>query len=234
MSTRTWPLAALILGLATLGFFIALGAQPAVTEIYERSQAATAVSAFQRAETPADLAFVFGAPADPRVIAAQDAINTLDLYGFIPAYTLFLAAAAIMLGGMGNRWAQAAIGFAVLGGLADVVETWKQLQVTADLDNAAAHLPIAPWHWLKYAALGLNGVAVASLCISAEKKRWILGLIALAPFPLVAAAFTELVSPRLFSAAFAVYWIAILVIAGMELVKPAARFSEAQAKGSRA
>jgi hypothetical protein len=225
MSARAWPLATLILGLVTLGLFIALGAQPAVTEIYERTQVATAVSAFQRAETPADIAVVFGTPPDARVIAAQNAINTLDLYGFTPAYALFLAAAAIMLGGLRNRWAQVAIVFGLIGALADVVETWKQLQLTADLANVEAHLPIAPWHWLKYAALALNGVAIASLCISAEKKRWIIAVLALLPFPLVAGAYAELWSPRPFAGAFAAYWIGLLVLGAIETVR---------AKGSRA
>lgn len=219
MSARAWPLTTLILGLVTLGFFVALGAQPAVTEIYERTQVATAVSAFQRAETPADIAVVFGTPPDARVIAAQNAINTLDLYGFIPAYALFLAAASIMLGGLRNRWTQVAIVFGLIGALADVIETWKQLQLAADIANAEAHLPIAPWHWLKYAALALNGVAIASLCISAEKKRWIMAVLALLPFPLVAGAYAELWSPRLFSGAFAAYWIALLVLGAIETVR---------------
>ncbi len=219
MSARAWPLTTLILGLVTLGFFVALGAQPAVTEIYERTQVATAVSAFQRAETPADIAVVFGTPPDARVIAAQNAINTLDLYGFIPAYALFLVAAAIMLGGLRNRWAQIAIVFGLIGALADVVETWKQLQLTADIANVEAHLPIAPWHWLKYAALALNGVAIASLCISAEKKRWIIAVLALLPFPLVAGAYAELWSPRLFAGAFAAYWIGLLVLGAIETVR---------------
>ena len=219
MSARAWPLTTLILGLVTLGFFVALGAQPAVTEIYERTQVATAVSAFQRAETPADIAVVFGTPPDARVIAAQNAINTLDLYGFIPAYALFLVAAAIMLGGLRNRWAQIAIVFGLIGALADVVETWKQLQLTADIANVEAHLPIAPWHWLKYAALALVGVAIASLCISAEKKRWIIAVLALLPFPLVAGAYAELWSPRLFAGAFAAYWIGLLVLGAIETVR---------------
>lgn len=223
MSARAWPLATLILGLVTLGLFLALGMQAPVAEIYERDQVAPAVSTFQRAETLGDIAVVFGTPVDPRVVAAQDAINTLDLYGFIPAYALFLTAAAIMLGGLRNRWTQAAIAFGLIGALADVIETWKQLQLTADIANAEAHLPIAPWHWLKYAALALNGVAVASLGITSEKKRWILAVIALLPLPLVAASYVDLLSTRIFAAAFAAYWIALLVVGGIETVrKPAA------------
>jgi hypothetical protein len=219
VSARLWPLATLILGLATLGFFVGLGSQPAVTAIYERAEVSAAVSLFQRAETPADIVRVFGSPADERVIAAQDAINTLDLWGFIPAYGLFLVAAAIMLGGLKNRWTQAAIVFALIGAAADAVETWKQLQVTANIDNPEAYLPIAPWHWLKYLALALNGVAVASIALTAEKRRAIIAIIALLPLPLVVAAYADVLSTRVFAGAFGLYWVALLALGGVELLR---------------
>ncbi|MBX9746800.1 MAG: hypothetical protein K2X34_07855 [Hyphomonadaceae bacterium] len=223
MNARIWPLATLILGLVTLGFFVALGSQPAVTAIYERTEVSQAVSLFQRAESSADLVQVFGFPVDERVVAAQNAINTLDLWGFIPAYALFLAAAAIMLGGLKNRWTQVAVVFALLGAAADAVETWKQLQITADLENAEAHLPIALWHWLKYLALALNGVAVASIALTAEKRRVILAVIALLPLPLVVASYADLLSTRVFAGAFGLYWVTLLALAGVELFrKPAA------------
>ncbi len=219
MRARAWPLTTLIFGLATLGFFAALGSQPAVTAIYERSQVSQAVSAFQRAETLSDIVFVFGSPVDERVVAAQNAINTLDLYGFIPAYALFLVAAAIMLGGLRNRWTQAAIVFALLGAAFDAVETWKQLQLTADIDNAEAHLPIATWHWLKYLGLALNGVAITSLALTEEKRRWILAVIAFLPLPAVVVAYMDLAPVTAFSAAFALYWISLLVFSVIELVR---------------
>jgi hypothetical protein len=228
MSGRTWPIATLVFGLATLGFFFALGAQPAVRAVYPANEISIAVSAFQRAETISDIALVFGYPADPARVAAMDALNTLDLWGFIPAYALFLAAAAIMLGGLRNRWTQAAIVFALIGAAGDAIETWKQLQLTANIENPEAHLPIAPWHWLKYGALALNGVAVTSLCFTSDKKRMILGVIALAPLPLVAASYMDLLSTRIFAGVFAVYWVALLLIAAKEAVRPSAPAIDSQ------
>lgn len=221
MSVRAWPLITLIFGLATLGVFVALGSQPEVTAVYERTQVSAAVSAFQRAETQSDIAVVFGTPVDDRVVAAQNAINTLDLYGFIPAYALFLAAAAIMLGGLRKRWTQAAILFALLGAAFDAVETWKQLQLTADIENAEAHLPIAIWHWLKYAALALNGVAVTSLALTLEKRRPILALIAFLPLPAVALAYMDFAPTTAFSAAFALYWVTLLALSVIALARKA-------------
>lgn len=217
MKARALPIAALVFGLLTLATFLMLGSSEAVRAAYEPSEVSLAVSAFQRSETVADIVAVFGIPPDPAKIAAMNALNTMDLYGFIPAYTLFLCLIAIVLGGLRNRWVQAAIVFAVLGGVFDAIETWKQLQLTADLQNTEAHLPIATWHWLKYGALALNGVAVASLCI--VNKRWILGVIALLPFPFVLSGYLDLTSPRLFAAAFALYWIALLVMSVIETVR---------------
>lgn len=220
MIKRPWPLLTLAFGIATLIAFVSLGGQEAVRAAYAANEVSVAVSAFQRAETPADIAMVFGWPADSARIAAMDALNTVDLWAFIPAYVLFLSAAAVMLGGRANRWTQLAIVFAVLGGAFDAIETWKQLQLTANINDVAPHLPIAPWHWLKYAALALNGVAIASLCFTSEKTRWVLGVIALIAFPLVIASYMEFLSTRAFAAAFAAYWIALLVVSAIEAVRP--------------
>jgi hypothetical protein len=219
VTARTLPLLTLALGIATLIAFLWLGGQPAVRAVYASNEVALAVSAFQRAETMQDIVLVFGYPVDDARVAAMDALNRLDLWAFIPAYALFLTAAAIMLGGLRNRWTQAAIAFALIGAAADAVETWKQLQLTADMSNAEAHLPIAPWHWLKYAALALNGVAITSLCLTLEKRRVILAVVAVAPFPLVALAYMGAISPRAFSAGFTLYWVALLVIAAIESVR---------------
>lgn len=218
MTGRAWPLATLILGLATLVSLLWLGMAPEVEQVYTRGEVGPAVSAFQRAETTADLARVFGDPPNPAIVAAQDVINTRDLYVFIPAYALFLVAAALMLGARGPAL-YAAIGFALIGAGVDVLETMRQLRVTADLESAAAHLPIAPWHWAKYLALALNGAAIAAICFMAARKRWLVGVLALAPLPLVLAAWAGVISPRMFSAAFAAYWLALLALAAIMLVR---------------
>ncbi|MGD9979449.1 MAG: hypothetical protein AB7H66_00375 [Hyphomonadaceae bacterium] len=219
MSGRILSLVTLVLGLITLGAFVWLGVAPEVTSVYERSEVALAVSEFQRSITTADLARVFGDPADPAIVAAQDSINSRDLWAFIPAYTLFLIAAALMLSEMRGLITWAAILFAVLGGAADAVETYLQLCVTGDFANAERYLPIATWHWAKYLALAFNGLAAAALCLLAARKRWIIGVIALAPLPLVLLAWAGVTSPRLFSAAFAAYWIGLLVLAAIETVR---------------
>src|SRR5690606_37412201 len=150
---KTWPLTALVFGLATLIVFAAFNFMPAVTQVYAPGEMAPALSAFQRAEAMGDLQSVLGNPPDARGVAAMDAINTLDLYAFIPAYLVFLIAAAVMVAGAARALAWPAIAFGALGAAADVGETYRQLLVTADWASAQQHLPIAPWHWAKYTLL---------------------------------------------------------------------------------
>ncbi|MEZ6024000.1 MAG: hypothetical protein R3C16_11435 [Hyphomonadaceae bacterium] len=218
MSGRTLPLATLILGVVTLIMLVLLSSSPEVRAVYSSSDVGLAVSAFQRAETPADIAAVFGDPADPARVAAMDALNTLDLWGFIPAYTLFLCVAALWLGGS-SVWRWGAIAFALIGAGADAVETWRQLELTANIQNPQANLPIAPWHWAKYLALALNGWAVAAMCYLGEKPRRILGVLAALPLPMVALAYFDVTSPRLFSLAFGLFWIGLLVTAAWGLFR---------------
>jgi|CXWL01.1.fsa_nt_gi hypothetical protein len=221
MTTRFWPLLTIAGGLATLGVFVGFNFMPAVSTVYSQGTVGDAVSLFQRAETVADIAAVFGEPPSAAIIAAQDAINRLDLYGFIPAYTLFLVAgAAVLAGGVRKPLAWAAIAPALVGAGADVVETLQQLRLTADMSNAAAHLPIAPAHWVKYAALGANGFGVAAIALLGARKRQVLAVLALAPLPCVLTVWAGFADDtRLFSAAFGFYWVALLVLAIMEMVR---------------
>jgi hypothetical protein len=219
MSGRLVPLAALIFGLATLAAFLWLGAAPEVTALYSRSEVALVVSEFQRSVTTQDLARVFYSPADPAIVAAMDVLNTRDLYAFIPAYALFLIAAAIMIGGARHPVTWIAVAFGVLGAAMDVVETIIQLRITADFANADQHLPVATWHWLKYSALALNGLVIAALCLLAPTKRWIVGVAAFLPLPLVLLAWAGITEPRLFSVAFILYWVALLALAAIETAR---------------
>jgi hypothetical protein len=221
MSSRLWPILASVFGVATLGVFVAFGQLPEAAAVYQPQEVGLAVSAFQRSTTLADLAVVFGDPANSAIIAAMDAINTLDLYAFIPAYTIFLIAAAFMLGaGRSPSMIWAAIVGALVGAGGDVVETYQQIQLTADYQNAAVHLPlIAPSHWVKYFGLGACAALLGVLSLTGARKRWIIGVLAMLTLPLVAAAFAGLIEARVFAGALGVFWTALLVVALIEAVR---------------
>ncbi len=222
--SRAAALTACVAGFATLGAFASFSLLPETRAAFDSPDAmARTLSLFQRAESVGDLLRVFGGGETSEArVAAFHAINRVDLWAFIPAYVIFLIAGALLIGGgLSGPLVYAAIGFALIGGVADAVETVLQLRITADLANAAAQLPIAPWHWLKYGALALNGFALGGLCLLRSPQRWILGVTALLPLPAVLAAFSDLAEPRIFSAAFAVYWVALLGVAVLSLVRKA-------------
>ncbi len=209
---RLWSWLAILGGMATLAIFVGFNFLPAVTAVYAPGTLGEAVSAFQRAASMADLVAVFGDPPSAALLAAQDAVNRLDLYGFVPAYTLFLVAGAAMLaGGARQPMAWLAIGPALFGAGADAVETLAQLRLIADWENAAAHLPIAPWHWAKYLGLACNGLGVAAIALLGARKRYVLGALALLPLPCVLAVWGGLIADaQSLSAVFALYWVALL------------------------
>lgn len=214
MKRRVWPLAASVFGVIALATLIAFNLLPSVQAAYEPGMLTTALSLFQRAESAGDLVLVFGVPPNDAAIRAMHAVNTLDLWAFTPAYALFLCACALMLsGGTRSTSALLAILFGIGGAAADVVETAAQLRITADYDSALDHLPIAPWHWLKYGALAANAWVMAAICLLGERKRWVLGVLCALPLPAVVLAWLEFAPTRLFSLAFALAWVALLVVA---------------------
>jgi hypothetical protein len=116
-----------------------------------------ALSAFQLARTPEQLAGALGCPA--RVVMLND-MNTLDLAAFIPAYGAFLLfGAAVLARGRLRTLALAVIGAGVF---ADIVETATQLWIGARWpDLSPAMLPLlAAGSTIKFAGLGLGGAVL--------------------------------------------------------------------------
>lgn len=224
MSARAFAILAVIFGLATTGVVIGFGYLPEVSAIYGPGEVSPVVSEFQRAQTQDDLDLVFGSPPNADVVAALNAVNRLDLYAFIPAYTLFLIAAALMLAGGARRaWAWVMIAPALVGAVADAFETATQLQLTGDWNRTSEILPlIAPAHWVKYGVLGVNAAAVAGFCMFNAPRRWLLGAAALPVLPaLLVVLFGVVDQPRLFSAAFALFWVTLLLVSVREALRRA-------------
>lgn len=218
---RLWPLATALLGVATLVILAAFSALPDVRVAYPHGDFATALNSFQNAVTVSDLDAVFGAPADPAKLAAMTAGNSLDLYGFIPAYSLFLLAGAMMLaGGVKSPLGLVALALLGIGTGADIVETTRQLRMTTDWANAASLLPIAPWRMAKYFGLAGNALAIGVICLRRAPRRWILGVTGLLPILAVSCdALRLLPTPALMSAVFGLYWIALLIVGVLETVR---------------
>ncbi|MFZ2028970.1 MAG: hypothetical protein WAU68_01565 [Vitreimonas sp.] len=220
--TRAWPLATAIFGVATLGTLIAFSQMPDVRAAYPNGDFSTALNAFQHATSMAQLDALFGNPADPVKLRAMTSGNTLDLFGFIPAYGLFMIAGAAMLAGDFRRpivWL--ALAPALIGIAGDILETSCQLQMTANWSRAAECLPlVAPGCWTKFFGIAFNALGCSAICFMGERRRLVLGALAVLPIAGVSAeALHALPAPALMSAVFGVFWIALLVVAILEMVR---------------
>lgn len=195
---------------------------PEVRAAYPNGDFGVVLSAFQRATTMAELAALFGDPADPAKLLAMTQGNKLDLYAFIPVYGLFLtAAAALLAGGVQKPIAWLALVPLLAALVADAWETWAQLQMTMDWSRAEEFLPaVAPACWTKYFALAAHGLGCSAICFLGERKRWILGIAGFIP---IAGVFADYVGalniPTLMTMVFGVFWFALLGQALAEVVK---------------
>jgi hypothetical protein len=219
---RLWSLATAILGIATLVILVAFSMLPDVRAAYPSGDFATALNTFQHATSMARLDALFGSPADPAKLRAMTSGNTLDLFGFIPAYGLFmLAGAAMLAGGFRKPIVWLALAPALVGIAGDIVETWCQLQMTANWSHAADCLPlVAPGCWTKFFGNALHALGCSAICFLGERKRPILGALGVLPILGVSAdALHVLPAPALMSAVFGVFWIALLVVGILETVR---------------
>ena len=219
--SRFWPIATALLGVATLVILFAFSILPDVRAAYPNGDFAVALNSFQHAATPNDLDAVFGTPADPARLRAMTAGNTLDLFGFIPAYGLFLIAGIMLLGRrLKNPFALAAMALAGIGLVGDIGETTRQLAMTTDWSHALSLLPIAPWCETKFFGLAGCALAIGAICFTSEHKRWILGALGVLPILVVSAdALHVLPAPALMTAAFGAFWVALLVVGILETVR---------------
>lgn len=221
---RLWAILAGVAGLASLAVTVAFrllgpvrAAGPCMTE--------GAVLQFEFARKAGDLTNLFGPPADScraPIIAAMDAVNQLDIVAYIPSYTLFALFAALFVGGGRLRLpVLLAMLAAVVALVADYVETLTLLEITPALEARADLLPTASTAaWVKFAALAAHALLLAVACLEAPPRRWILGLLLLAPAIGVLAAFTNPQSLGLLTLSFLLAWLPLLGAALWRAVRP--------------
>lgn len=225
MSTRAWAIATVITGVISLGISVAFGMLPEVTAAGECFQRG-AVIQFEFARSLADLIAIFGEPQSacrPLVVTAMDAVNHLDVWAFIPAYSLFCVSAALFLAN--SQWQRPlviiAIGAALLAAAGDYLETITLLAITQTLDAPGGLLQYSQLGaWSKFALLAAHAVFCAGICYTSEKPRYTLGAVLLIPpFGVAAAAYDHIAYATLLGAGFAVAWVAILAMAIVSLVR---------------
>jgi hypothetical protein len=179
-----------------------------------------AVIQFELARTPADLIAIFHEPADPcrpKVVAAMDAVNHLDVLAYIPAYTAFgiFAAGFLSAGAWRRPLALGAIAAAVAALAGDYLETLNLLKISQVVDNPGGLLALSTTGaWIKFAMLALNALLLAGLCLTVTPKRRILaGLLVLPTLGVIALAVDAAKFAGLLNLAFFASWTPLLVLA---------------------
>lgn len=215
MSTRGWAIATGMFGALTLALFVVFALLPEVAAA-RACLPPGAVVQFELARDAADLAAIFGAPESacrPLAIAAMDAVNRIDLWAFIPAYTFFCISGALFLSGgvLLRPLAAAAVAAAVLAAVADYLETLTLLSLTRALDAPEALLPYSQFGaWAKFALLAAHALFCAGLCQLGPERRTILGVLLVLPtFGVLAAAYDHIAFTSALNASFAVAWLAL-------------------------
>lgn len=192
-SPKLWAALTAFFGLLVLAVTVAFRLLPQVQEA-AGCMSDGAVVEFELARTLDALQAIFGLPSDscrPAVISAMDAINHLDAFAFIPAYTAFALCAALFLtGGHLTRLTLAAISLAIGALAADYVETLSLLAMTPEIEHNAGLAPVASTAaGVKFGALAAHATVLAAICLSGLPRRRILGILLLsAPAGFVMAA----------------------------------------------
>jgi len=222
---RVWAIATILAGVITLGISVSFAMLPEVQAAGECFQRG-AVIQFEFARNLADLIAIFGEPQSacrPLVVTAMDAVNHLDIWAFIPAYTLFGICAVLFLadGAWQRPLVIIAIGAALLAAAGDYLETITLLSLTQTLDAPGGLLQYSQLGaWSKFALLAAHAAFCAGICYVSEKKRYTLGaILMLPPFGVAAAAYDHVTLSTVMGAAFAVAWLALLVMAIVSVVR---------------
>jgi hypothetical protein len=221
---RLWAILASVAGLASLAVTVAFRHLGPVRAA-DQCMADGAVIQFEFARKAEDLTNLFGLPVDPcrgQIIDAMDAVNQLDVIAYIPSYTLFAIFAALFVAGGKLRLpVLLALLAAVIALVADYIETFTLLEITPTLEAKAALLPTSSTTaWIKFAALAAHALLLAVACLEKEPRRWILGILLLAPAVGVLAGYTNPESLYLLTLGFLLAWLPLLGLAIWRAVRP--------------
>lgn len=218
--SRLFWILCVLFGAGVLGFVAWFGGViPTRTCSGMLPQGVSALLVYQLSRTPADIEAVFGAAGEPcraAMIAAMDRANTVDLLGFIPTYTAFLACFFLALR-RGATETVARIGLATVltAALFDVLETATQLHITTQLPGGTTSLLL-----LTIGSRGkFLGLAVIGICaglamfVRGKLVGRAAGVLCIAGGLMVIAGLASVPARAALSAGNAVAWILMLLYA---------------------
>jgi len=138
------------------------------------------ILAFELARSVEDLQLIFGQPGEAcraALVPQVDQLNTIDIIGYIPTYTLFYGLTAYALGRRDRALGWLTVAIAIVSGLADVAENTALFSLSAAPDAPSPWIPalIVATH-IKWVGLAV----VTALCGLMLARRgglgWVLGI----------------------------------------------------------
>jgi hypothetical protein len=215
---RLWAALTSLAGIATLAITVAftqLGPVKAAGSCAPEG----AVIQFELARTPAELIAIFhpaGDPCRPKVVAAMDAVNHLDVAAYIPAYAAFgiFAAGFLAAGAWRRPLALAAMAAAAAALAGDYLETLNLLKISQAVDDPGGLLALSSTGaWIKFAMLALNALLLSGLCLTTEPRRRILAGLLVLPTAGVILLAADPKFAGLLNLAFFASWTPLLLLA---------------------
>lgn len=196
------------------------------------------IIAFELARSAADLDAIFGNEVDgfdsschALVVQEMDAINTVDVLVYIPAYCLFMA--FFFLGMRGRHARLGTLGFrvAVIAALGDFAENACLMSLTPQVDPASIWFALLPWATgIKWLGLGVAAAMAAAIYLKSTGARALNSVAAL----ICAVAFLSTVAAIAVPAKFGpmvglgvgLSWLIYLITAAAAAFRPIAQAAE--------
>jgi hypothetical protein len=216
MSSRTAWILCLVAGLAVVALtFVLAGVD---VRACDGGTALDPIIRFEWVRTVDDVRALFGEePCRSRLAAAMDRVNRIDVWAYIPAFTLFQLFAAWALRGSGRGLAIAAAAAALVAAVCDQAEDQILLAITASLPGEQGQIDLL--FWLVRTKFALLALAAAFLGLLLARTPGTTRWLGTAMIVGSAIALAGLVAPQLLTPGIALAWTALLVAALLQVVR---------------
>jgi hypothetical protein len=216
MSTRAAWILCLAAGLIVVALTVIIGGVEGVRACDGVKSPAPMIR-FEWVRNVDEVEALFGAePCRSTLASAFDEVNRLDMWGYIPAFTLFQLLAAWALSGSGRRLAAAAALAAIVAAICDQAEDQILFAITASLPGEQGQIDML--FWLVRAKFALLAAAAACLGILLARRRDATRWHGMAMIAAAAVALAGLIDPRLLAPGIGIAWAALIFAAALQVV----------------
>lgn len=217
MSERlAWRLC-LVVGLVLVGLTLLIGSVEGMRAC-DGSAALDPMIRFEWVRTVDEVRALFGAePCRSTLAGAMDGANRIDIFAYIPTFTLFQLFAAWALHRWGRHVALTAAAAAIVAAVCDQAEDQILLAITASLPGEQGQIDML--FWLVRVKFALLAVAGACLGLLLTRRTGATRWLGIAMIVGAAVALVGQAAPQLLTPGIALAWTALLIAALISVVR---------------